>query len=201
MERFPLDLTRTSWVRYRDTFRAPRTGHRHEGQDIAAPVGTPVLSPAAGRVVHSMLVNERACGFGVVLQSLDRQTRWTLCHFNAQPLVFDGETVEPGEVLGVVGASGNATSRDRHGVMRSHPHLHIARTRRVGNAWVPDNIYVDLLNAQARDMGVPGIERAPETRQSAPTRGARARGVDSPVFATFAMLGAAYWVSRRRQRQ
>jgi murein DD-endopeptidase MepM/ murein hydrolase activator NlpD len=150
-----------------------------------------------------MTVNERACGFGLVLDGDDGR-RWTLCHFNAAPVVDSRDRVAAGDVVGVVGASGNATWVDRHGVTRVHPHLHISAARLTATDRVmgePENIYRELLDAQAVDMGHRPIEPTPETRLTESPRGARARRPRVSNFAGFAIVAGIYWYARRKRSQ
>lgn len=82
----------------------------HSGIDIAAPEGTPVITPLAGRVLISepMFLNGNTVviGHGSGLVSI-------YCHLK-QLGVKQGEWIEKGKVLGEVGMSGRSTG----------PHLH-----------------------------------------------------------------------------
>lgn len=121
LSRFPLPPDVRTY--YRDTWGAPRArGTRpHRGVDLAAPEGTPIESATSGRVVAVLEDASSSCGLGV--QVLDAGQLVTYCHMRAVPLVHEGEAVRPGDLLGFVGDTGNATS----------PHLHFqvqdARTR------------------------------------------------------------------------
>ncbi len=82
----------------------------HEGMDIAAPLGTPILAPAAGRVVKVgwdagyglMVVIDH--GFGI-------ETRYA--HMS-DVVVRPGREVQGGDLLGFVGSTGLSTG----------PHVH-----------------------------------------------------------------------------
>ena len=80
------------------------------GVDLAAPVGTRILAPAAGRVAS---VGQRL-GYGLTIEiahSGGVVTRYAHCR---SALVQRGDTVAMGQAIGAVGASGLATA----------PHVH-----------------------------------------------------------------------------
>jgi len=92
----------------------PRENYFHAGLDYGAPQGTPVVSPAAGRVV---LVGEVGDGFPYhgTCVTVDHGHGVTslLMHLSATA-VSHGDVVKEGQVVGSVGATGIATG----------PHLH-----------------------------------------------------------------------------
>jgi murein DD-endopeptidase MepM/ murein hydrolase activator NlpD len=99
----------------RSTFGARRSGgRRHQGADIFAPRGTPVVSAHDGLVVH---VGTNPLG-GIVVHTLGR--RGVLCYYahldRVAPGVHAGLPVSEGTVLGTVGNTGNART--------TPPHLH-----------------------------------------------------------------------------
>ncbi len=82
----------------------------HEGIDLAATKGTPILAAAKGRVAYV----GRRTGYGLVVE-LDHGYGYLTRYGHTQKvLVREGEDVGRGDVIAVVGQSGWATS----------PHLH-----------------------------------------------------------------------------
>jgi len=82
----------------------------HYGTDIAAPEGTPVVAVYGGRVEIAGWIG--GLGWAVVISHGDRlETRYG--HLS-QILVQQGEEIEQGRVIGLVGSSGKSTG----------PHLH-----------------------------------------------------------------------------
>jgi murein DD-endopeptidase MepM/ murein hydrolase activator NlpD len=110
-------------VRGQISSRYGRRGKRgHDGVDIRAPRGTPVVAAEAGRVIHS------GGGLGdygkvVILKHVGRYS--TVYAHQDHIRVSKGEFVEKGEVIGSVGTSGNASG--------PHCHFEVRRDR------VPDD--------------------------------------------------------------
>jgi murein DD-endopeptidase MepM/ murein hydrolase activator NlpD len=106
----------------------PRWGTHHDGQDFAAPTGTPILAAAAGTVVAASCTSPfcdrpgeldatgrprtPGCGWRVVLDH-PGGVATVYCHATALA-VREGQTVGAGQVIGWVGSTGNSTG----------PHLH-----------------------------------------------------------------------------
>lgn len=86
---------------------------RHEGIDIFAPKGTPVLASVAG-TVSRVGVNELG-GNVVFLTDAERQQRLYYAHLDRFN-VTDGQRVNIGDTVGYVGNTGNART--------TGPHLH-----------------------------------------------------------------------------
>jgi murein DD-endopeptidase MepM/ murein hydrolase activator NlpD len=97
-----------------DTWGDARSdGRSHEGIDIMAPSGTPVLAVADGRIVKFF---DSVRG-GVTIYQFDRTERFVsyYAHLNARTAgLAEGDQVRQGQVIGYVGTSGNAPV----------PHLH-----------------------------------------------------------------------------
>lgn len=98
-----------------DTWGAPRgTGRRHEGQDIFAPKGTPILSATNGYVYR---IGENSLG-GQTVSVISAGGRvYYYAHLDAYaPGIEVGDPVTTRTVLGYVGTTGNAQG--------TPPHLH-----------------------------------------------------------------------------
>ncbi len=93
-----------------------REGLRHEGLDIAAPAGTPVLASARGKVVY---VGEQS-GYGRLVIVQHPGARLSIYAHNLKNCVAEGQTVDQGGVLALVGQSGQATSPLVHFEVRIH---------------------------------------------------------------------------------
>ena len=84
--------------------------HIHTGIDLAAPSGTEVHSATSGRA----FTGYDAAGAGnFVVVVLDEHVRLVYCHL-AEFRVRSGDAVIPGQLIGLVGATGLATG----------PHVH-----------------------------------------------------------------------------
>jgi len=95
-------------------FGAPRDGHSHGGQDIAAASGTPLVAVTAGRV--SQVRYQSCCaGYYLVIQGDDRRD-YVYMHLreSAANFVSVGQRVRAGQQVGRVGSTGGSTG----------PHLH-----------------------------------------------------------------------------
>lgn len=95
----------------------------HTGTDIAAPQGTPVLASYQGQVAIADYVG----GYGqmVILRHEEGNQESRYAHLS-QIFVQPGEWVEQGEVIGLVGSTGNSTG----------PHLHFEWRHLMGGDWV-----------------------------------------------------------------
>jgi peptidoglycan LD-endopeptidase LytH len=111
----------------RSLFGDSRDGgrRRHEGVDIFAPRGTPVLAVASGRVVQAR--NTPVGGRVVWLSDQASDLSYYYAHLD-EIHVTEGSWVNPGDVLGTVGNTGNAAG--------TPPHLHFG-------AYRPGTIAVD----------------------------------------------------------
>ena len=92
--------------------------HGYNGIDIAAPRGTPILASASGDVIVSREGGWNG-GYGnyIVIQH-DNGTQ-TLYSHNSSNVVYVGQNVVQGQVIGYVGASGKATGSHVHFEIRN----------------------------------------------------------------------------------
>jgi hypothetical protein len=103
---------------YGDPFGAPRKGYRHQGQDVLAAEGTPVVAPSSG-VISFTDFQAKAAGYYVVENGSDGYDYFFAHCQEGSTVVAPGQPVLAGQQLCNVGATGDATG----------PHLHF-------EAWV-----------------------------------------------------------------
>jgi murein DD-endopeptidase MepM/ murein hydrolase activator NlpD len=84
---------------------------RHQGIDIACPIGTPIKASNAGTVLYS---NNPIKGYGNVVIIRHSEEYVTVYAHNQVNLVEEGTWAEKGQIIGKVGQTGRATG----------PHLH-----------------------------------------------------------------------------
>ena len=89
----------------------PRGSRMHDGIDIGAKLGSPVVAAAAGTVVYS---DHRLAGYGNLIIIRHRKNLFTAYAHNKRNLVQQGDKVRAGQTIARVGESGRATG----------PHLH-----------------------------------------------------------------------------
>ena len=124
---------------YTDDFGEPRTfpePHSHKGVDIVAGLGTPIVSSGSGTVAFG--ANEVGGTFLTV--SVPQSDCYFYAHLDryADGLA-SGDAVHRGDIIGYVGATGDATG----------PHLHFEIHPRCGEA-VDPTPYLDRWLSQAR---------------------------------------------------
>jgi murein DD-endopeptidase MepM/ murein hydrolase activator NlpD len=107
-------------VSFGNTFEAPRAGVGwHHGEDIFAPLGAPVLAVAKG-TVYSVGWNDLG---GNRLWLRDAQgNQFYYAHLSAfTPLAVNNAHVNAGDVLGFIGATGDAVGTPPHLHFEIHP--------------------------------------------------------------------------------
>jgi murein DD-endopeptidase MepM/ murein hydrolase activator NlpD len=100
------------WGNADSRFDAKRKGHRHQGQDLPAAAGTPVVAPYRG-VVTEVEYQARGAGHYVVVHSTDYD--YVFMHLRSgSTVVREGQSVRTGQQIADVGSTGESTG----------PHLH-----------------------------------------------------------------------------
>jgi murein DD-endopeptidase MepM/ murein hydrolase activator NlpD len=94
-------------------FGATRSGHTHQGQDVIAAEGTPIVAPLAGTVTW-VAYQAAAAGHYVVLHGADGRDYVFMHLQDGSVAVAKDQAVTAGQRLGSVGHTGDA----------SGPHLH-----------------------------------------------------------------------------
>jgi peptidoglycan LD-endopeptidase LytH len=104
----------------RDSYDEGRGARKHEGMDIAAPTGTPVIAAADGRVLR---LHESKAG-GHMVYAADASDRFIFMYAHLDryaPGIAPGTPLRRGQLVGYVGTTGNAPP--------GTPHLHFAVAR------------------------------------------------------------------------
>jgi murein DD-endopeptidase MepM/ murein hydrolase activator NlpD len=111
---FPLIGQFTYGISPDGRFGAPRPGHTHQGQDIPAPTGTPVVAPRGG-LVKFVGFQKGGAGNYVVLHGEGEDLDFVFMHLrDGSLLVKQGDRVATGQQIAEVGSTGES----------SGPHLH-----------------------------------------------------------------------------
>ncbi len=98
-------------------FGAPRSGHKHEGQDMFAKKGTPLVSVRDGIVVDRGKVNGRYSGgrgnYLAIYSPFDDRS-FVYFHLLEPPPVFIGDEVRAGQQIGQMGCTGTCFGTHLH---------------------------------------------------------------------------------------
>lgn len=113
-----------------DTYTQARAGgaRLHDAIDIMAPLGTPVVAAAPGKV-EKLFFSQGGGGITAYVRSDDGRWSYYYAHLNAYASgLHEGQRIERGARIGTVGATGNANP--------AGPHLHFAINRmEPGQSW------------------------------------------------------------------
>ena len=95
-------------------FGAGRTGHAHQGQDVVAAQGTPLVSPYAG-TVKAVRSQAGGAGYYIVIGGAGEDRDYVFMHLMAgSTVVGAGQTVRAGQVIGRVGNTGRSFGAHLH---------------------------------------------------------------------------------------
>jgi murein DD-endopeptidase MepM/ murein hydrolase activator NlpD len=93
-------------------FGSGRAGHSHQGQDVFAACGTPLVSVTNTKVLITGF--HRSAGNYAVLRYKRMRHDYMYAHMATAPLVTKGMKLAPGQQVGTVGDSGNASGCHLH---------------------------------------------------------------------------------------
>jgi murein DD-endopeptidase MepM/ murein hydrolase activator NlpD len=100
-------------------FGAPRSGHTHEGQDVMAACGTPLVAARGGKVQYAGY--QSAAGNYIVIDGRGTGYDFMYAHLAEPSPLHTGETVRTGQPIGIVGDTGDAQGCHLHFEMWTPP--------------------------------------------------------------------------------
>jgi murein DD-endopeptidase MepM/ murein hydrolase activator NlpD len=100
-------------------FGAGRSGHTHQGQDVMAACGTPLVAARGGRV--QMSTWDDAAGNYVVIDGKGTKFDFMYAHLAEPSPLKEGQTVRTGQPIGVVGTTGSSSGCHLHFEMWGAP--------------------------------------------------------------------------------
>ena len=100
-------------------FGAGRSGHTHQGQDVMASCGTPLLAARGGRVQFSGW--DDGGGNYIVIDGKGTASDFVYMHMVEPSLLKEGETVRTGQPIGLVGTTGSSSGCHLHFEIWSGP--------------------------------------------------------------------------------
>jgi len=98
-----------------------RSGTKHDGIDIKAPEGTPIKAADGGRAVYVSTMR----GYGNMVILKHKDDFYTVYAHNKKNLVSDGDNVSKGDVIALVGDTGNAEG--------CHLHFEVRQGKKIRN--------------------------------------------------------------------
>jgi murein DD-endopeptidase MepM/ murein hydrolase activator NlpD len=134
---FPL-LAEPDWGEADARFGAYRSGHSHEGQDVFAPAGTPLVAIRDGRVVETG--DDGGRGNYIAIWSRETDSTYLYLHMQSPARHQPGDRVRVGERVGAVGCTGSCWG----------DHLHFEVRRGRGTTGAPHDPLALLQRLAAR---------------------------------------------------
>lgn len=101
-------------------FGAGRGGRSHQGEDIGAACGTPLVAAVGGKVRYAGYQGS-AAGYYLVIAGSEPTQDYVYMHLQSASRYRTGDTVETGAQIGAVGRTGNATACLLHFELWSAP--------------------------------------------------------------------------------
>jgi murein DD-endopeptidase MepM/ murein hydrolase activator NlpD len=132
------------------------TSRMHQGTDIGAPLGTPVVAAYSGQV--SLADWSGGYGLMVVIRHLEGTQESRYAHLS-EIFVQPGQEVQQGEIIGRIGSTGYSTG----------PHLHFEWRHLTPQGWVAVDAGPHLqmaLDNLLRNQAIAGVERPQITAQA-----------------------------------
>jgi murein DD-endopeptidase MepM/ murein hydrolase activator NlpD len=124
----------------------------HRGIDFGAPLGTPIVAAKAGQVQTA----ESLDGYGLTVIVQHGKAQQTLYGHMSQIFVKPGDVVKKGQLLGLVGSTGNSTG----------PHLHFEVHEMTAEGWVALDPAIALNGAIALAQNPQALQAASRQPQS-----------------------------------
>lgn len=100
-------------------FGAPRAGHTHQGQDVTAACGTPLVAARGGQVQYAGW--QGAAGNYIVIDGRGTGFDFMYAHLAEPSPLHTGDTVRTGQPIGIVGDTGDAEGCHLHFEMWTPP--------------------------------------------------------------------------------
>lgn len=100
-------------------FGAARSGHTHQGQDVMAACGTPLVAARGGKVQYAGY--QSAAGNYVVIDGRGTPNDFLYAHMAEPSPLHTGDTVRTGQPIGIVGDTGDAEGCHLHFEMWGPP--------------------------------------------------------------------------------
>jgi murein DD-endopeptidase MepM/ murein hydrolase activator NlpD len=100
-------------------FGAARSGHTHQGQDVMAACGTPLVAARGGTVQYAAY--DGNAGNYIVIDGKATSYDFMYAHLAEPSPLRVGETVRTGQPIGIVGDTGDATACHLHFEMWAAP--------------------------------------------------------------------------------
>ena len=93
-------------------FGASRSGHAHEGQDVFAPAGTPLVATGDGVILEEG--NDGGRGNYIALYNPERKQTYMYLHMQSPSRLSPGSRVHAGDPVGRVGCTGSCWGHHLH---------------------------------------------------------------------------------------